>query len=235
MAYRDDLGAAKQRIVDLESDLENKKREATRLEETLSSTAAELNQLRHQVGGAPGKRRGQLKRATNARFIVIGALALVSLGLAGALLYVRLAHDANEARWELKQAHLEVSRLEGQIARLQREPERSNPERSNPERWNPERWNPKRSSPFFYPPSTKPATTPHGLHTEVRYEVAKHKRALLARLRDGAASEGDAHMLEAICMEDGDRGCRNQAASYLQDLSLASGSRHVLVASIRQK
>ena len=51
-----------------------------------------------------------------------------------------------------------------------------------------------------------------------RFDEKAQKRALYAKAVAGTASEGELRMLKSICMNDGDRACRNMAVARLKAL-----------------
>ncbi len=64
-------------------------------------------------------------------------------------------------------------------------------------------------------PVPSATTTPGG---NQRFDEKAQKRALYAKAVAGRASEGELRMLKAICMNDGDRACRNMAVQRLKEL-----------------
>jgi pSer/pThr/pTyr-binding forkhead associated (FHA) protein len=65
------------------------------------------------------------------------------------------------------------------------------------------------------PSATTPAKPPKG---DERFDEKAQKRALYGKAVAGRASEGELRMLKAICMNDGDRACRNMAVQRLKEL-----------------
>ena len=51
-----------------------------------------------------------------------------------------------------------------------------------------------------------------------KFNEKSQKRSLLSKARSGRASESELRMLKAICMNDGDRACRNEAVAKLNEL-----------------
>ncbi len=51
-----------------------------------------------------------------------------------------------------------------------------------------------------------------------KFNEKSQKRSLIAKMHSGRASEAELRMLKAICMNDGDRACRNQAVAKLNEL-----------------
>jgi hypothetical protein len=62
-------------------------------------------------------------------------------------------------------------------------------------------------------PSTTPSTSSSA---DERFNEQRQKQGLYSKMASGRATEDELRMLKAICMNDGDRACRNMAVAELQ-------------------
>ncbi len=193
--YRNELEAAQHRIVELEGELEHQASELQRLQRAVQKGNEALDELRRRFDGTPV--------ASRKRWVWLLLLLTAILATIGGALVIIDARVEESFRMALERARSENRELEEarrQTAELRRQLEAKDKQ-------------------ILADPLDPPVKIPETAPIEGRFDEATQKKALHSKAVAGDASEGELRMLRAICMNDGDRACRNLAIRRLAELS----------------